>query len=240
MSIKTYKNRDQTKINLTQKCTEMICLKENIFNLQIEKEDYKIFHSNNKNKYLCIYYNYIDDSFEEFIEKIKEINEEKIIYMFSLEDRVDISVFKEISNFTLEPIPRKILDVYKKLVKLNVPIKPETIFIDLDHAKKQIFEDKDKNNAARTLRVVLEKLIKKIAQKNQIRILSEQGKEIKFSKINDLLKNDNILTKLDWEENKTHFTIGNEASHGNYEDFDLNQVNKFYKHVQTLINRFNI
>lgn len=234
------KNRDQTKINLTQKCAEMLCLKENIFNVEIEEEDYKIFSSNDNKKFLCVYFNFIDESFNNFLEKIKTLNGEKIIYMFSLEDKIDSSMFKEIDNCTLEAIPKKILEVYKKLVKMNIPIRTETIFIDLDKAKKQIFDDKDKDTGAKTLRVVLEKLVQKIAQKNQINILTDGGKEIKLSTLNDALKTETIFSKLEWEENKIYLTIGNHASHGEYDEFDLTQVNKFYKHIQTLINKFNI
>ncbi|MGE0793483.1 MAG: site-specific DNA-methyltransferase [Candidatus Woesearchaeota archaeon] len=234
------KNRDQTKINLTQKCGEMICLKENIFNLEFEEEDYKIFSSNNKTVFLCIYFNFIDESFNDFFNRIKDLNGKKIIYMFSLEDKSDSSLFKEISNYTLEVIPRKILEVYKKLVKMNIPIKAETIFIDLEKAKKQIFEDKDKDTGAKTLRVVLEKLIQKIAQKNQVNMLTDKGKEILLSTLNDTLKNENIFSKVEWEENKTYLAIGNHASHGEYTEFDLTQSHKFYKHIQTLINKFNI
>lgn len=234
------KNRDQTKVNLTQKCSEMLCLKENIFNIEIEEEDYKIFSSNDNKKFLCIYFNFIDENFNNFLEKIKDLDGEKIIYMFSLEDKIDSSLFKDITNYTLEAIPKKILEVYKKLVKMNIPIRAETIFIDLDKAKKQIFEDKDKDTGAKTLRVVLEKLVQKIAQKNQINILTDKGKEIKLSTLNDTLKIENVFSKIDWEENKTYLTIGNHASHGEYGEFDLTQINKFYKHVQTLINKFNI
>ncbi len=233
------KNRDQTKINLTQKCSEMLSLKENIFNIEVEEEDYKIFSSNDNKKFLCVYFNFIDESFNNFLEKVKGLDGEKIIYMFSLEDKIDSSMFKEIDNCTLEAIPKKILEVYKKLVKMNIPIRAETIFIDLDKAKKQIFENKDKDTGAKTLRVVLEKLIQKIAQKNQINILTDKGKEIKLSTLNDTLKTENVFSKLEWEENKTYLTLGNHASHGEYDEFDLTQVNKFYKHIQTLINKFN-
>ena len=174
------------------------------------------------------------------LNKLKELKGNKIVYMFSLEDKIDKSLFKEVQNCTLEAIPKKILEIYKKLIKMNIPIKAETIFIDLDKAKKQVFDDKDKDTGAKTLRVVLEKLVQKIAQKNQINILTDKGKEIKLSTLNDTLKTENLFSKLEWEENKTYLTIGNHASHGEYNEFDLTQVNKFYKHVQTLINKFNI
>lgn len=117
--VKKTKNRDQLKINLTRKCTEILCVKENIFNETVKEEDYKIFSSNKKNKFLCIYYNFLDKSFDNFLEELKKLKGKKIIYMFSLENKVDKKLFKVINNFTIEPIPQKILDVYKQLVKMN-------------------------------------------------------------------------------------------------------------------------
>jgi len=87
--IKKTKNRDQVKINLTRRCTEMLCVKENIFNLEMEEKDYKIFSSNKKDKFLCVYYNFIDDTFDEFLAEIKKLKGKKIIYMFSMDNIVE-------------------------------------------------------------------------------------------------------------------------------------------------------
>ncbi len=118
--IKNSENIEQLKVNLTYKCTEMLCLKENIYNLKEEKDDYKIFESNKKDKYLCVYYNFINDSFEEFIDTLKQIDGEKIIYMFSMDDNINKELFEDIDNFKIETIPQKILDIYKKIIKENV------------------------------------------------------------------------------------------------------------------------
>ena len=117
--VKKTKNRDQLKVNLTHQCTEMLCVKENIFNEEKAEEDYKIFSSNKKDKFLCIYYNFIDESFEQFIKEIKQIKEEKVIYMFSLDNTIDKDFFKGVKNYRIEPIPQNILDIYKQLVKMN-------------------------------------------------------------------------------------------------------------------------
>ena len=37
-------------------------------------------------------------------------------------------MFSRVDNFVIEAIPQKILDVYKKLVKMNIPVKTDTIF----------------------------------------------------------------------------------------------------------------
>ena len=71
----------------------MLCVKENIFNEEIKEENYKIFSSNKKDKYLCVYYNFIDESFEDFLNELKKLKGKKIIYVFSLENKVDKKIF---------------------------------------------------------------------------------------------------------------------------------------------------
>ena len=238
--LKKTNNRDQVKINLTQKCTEMLCVKENIFNMEAEEKDFKVFSSNKKDRFLCVYYNFIEDSFNGFVEELQKLEGKKIIYMFSMENQIDKSIFSGLKNFTIEAIPQNILDVYKQLVKMNIPVKPNVIFTDLNKAKTKIFTDKDKDDGARVLRVVLEKLIQRISQNNSINILNAKGKEVKISTLNDYLLNQNIITKVEWAENKTFLTIGNNAAHGDYDDYDIKQVGKFYKHIQSLLNKYNV
>ena len=238
--VKKTKNRDQVKINLTKKCTEMLCVKENIFNITKEEKDYKIFTSNKNDKFLCIYYNFIEDSIYEFIEDIRAIEGKKIVYIFSIDNEANKTLFSGIGNLKVEAIPQNILDIYKQLIKMNIPLKTNIIFSDYTKAKTKIFIDKDKDDGARVLRVVLEKLIQKISQNNSINILNTKGKEEKATVLNDKLYNQNIITQIDWEENKTFLTIGNNASHGDYDDYELKQVEKFYRHIQILLNSYNV
>lgn len=118
--IKNSQNKEQLKINLTQKCTEMLCVKEGIYNQKEIHEDFKIFESNKKDKYLCVYYNFISNSFFDFVNTIKQLKGKKIIYVFSTDDSVDVDLFAEIKNCTIETIPQKILDIYKKIIKDNI------------------------------------------------------------------------------------------------------------------------
>ncbi|MFA5777061.1 MAG: site-specific DNA-methyltransferase [Parcubacteria group bacterium] len=238
--VKKTKNKDQVRVNLTQKCTEMLCVKENIFNPEIEKEDYKIFSSNKKDKFLCVYYNFLDDSFDEFLKEIKKLKGKKVVYMFSMDGTVDSSLFSNINDFEIEEIPQKILDIYKQLAKMNIPVKSDAIFPDFEKAKNKIFDEEDKDDGARILRIVLEKVIQKISQNNGLNIIKENSKEEKASILNDKLKSENIFSKVQWEENKTYLAIGNHASHGEYSEYDLKNVENFHKHIQKLIDQFNI
>ncbi len=96
--VKKTKNRDQVKIDLTRKCTEMLCVKENIFNLKVEEKDYKIFSSNKKGLFLCVYCNFMVDTFKDFLSEIKKLKGKKIIYMFSIDNIVEKSLFAGIRN----------------------------------------------------------------------------------------------------------------------------------------------
>ncbi len=238
--VKKTKNKDQVRLNLTEKCTEMLCVKENIFNLKKEAKDYKIFASNDNDKFLCVYYNFIDDSFDGFLKDIKILKGRKIIYMFSEDAKTDKGLFAGIENFVIEAIPQKILDVYDQMIKMNIPAKTEVIFSEFNKAKNKIFTEKEKEESARILRIVLEKTIQKIAQSNGINVLKSDAKEEKISVLNDKLKNSSVFSQVDWEENRTFLTIGNHASHGEYGKYSLIQVENFYKHIQFLLNKFNI
>ncbi|MFH1656152.1 MAG: DNA methyltransferase [Candidatus Nealsonbacteria bacterium] len=237
--IKKAKDKDQVKIDLTQKCGEMLCVKENIFNLKIEKEDFKIFHSNKKDKFLCIYFNFLEDSFENFLAEVQKLKGKKLVYMFSLDNEIPKGLFKNVKDKEIIPIPKEILKVYEELVRKNIPLKVEIIFIEIKKAYKKVFEEKEKDDGVKNLRVVLEKILQKIAQQNEINFYRQNGKEEKISAINDKLKNKKIISQTIWEENKTYLTISNDAVHGKYDDFDLEQVENFYRHIQKLIDKFN-
>ena len=238
--VKKTSNKDQVRLDLTKKCVEMLCVKENIFNAKIEEQDYKIFSSNKKDKFLCIYFNLFDKSFEDFLKKIKKLNGEKTVYVFSLDNEINKNLFSGIDNLKIEAIPQEIMDVYDKIVKMNIPVKAKIIFTLLEKAKKQIFEENDKDDGAKNLRIVLEKILQKIAQINRIEIYNDKQKEIKISKINDDLKKEKVISQIEWEEIKTYLTIGNKASHGEFDEYDLDQVKSFAKFAQDLINKFNI
>lgn len=238
--LKQTKNKDQVRIDLTYKCTEMLCVKENIFNLEVDEEDYKVFSSNSGDRFLCVYYNLFDESFADFLKEIKKLKGEKKVYMFSADGRVDSKLFAGVKDCEVEEIPQKIVEVYRRLVKMNIPVKADTIFLDFEKAQKKVFEESEKDEGARILRIVLEKTIQKIAQKNNMSIFKENHREEKIDVLNSLLKDARVFNKVQWEENKTYLAIGNHAAHGDYGEYVLKQVENFYRHVQSLFNDFGI
>ncbi len=233
--VKKTHSRDQLITDITKECTEMLCVKENIFNLQKAENDFKIFTSNNNKKHLCIYYDIVDESFPNFYDAIKELSGRKIICIFSETNQVNKYLFKGIKNTQIEPIPKPILDIYKELLKLNISGKTETIILELQTANVKLFKEKNKDESARVLRIVLEKIIKKISYQNGIRIIDDKGRELKSAVVNDNLMKSDIFNKIIWNTNKIYFNLGDYAAHGDYSEYDIKQVKEFYKHVQSLI-----
>ncbi len=110
-------NKDQLKVDISKRCTEMLCLKEGIFNLILEEEDYKIFQQDSR--YLAVYYDFTNPSLDELKEKMNALKGEKILYCFTIDNNgLDKSNFKGWKNIRLEPIPQKFLEVYKTIFKL--------------------------------------------------------------------------------------------------------------------------
>lgn len=110
------RNKDQLKIDITKRCTEMLCLKEGVFNLIKEEADYKIFQQGNR--YLAVYYDFANASLEELKEEMNALKGEKVLYCFTVDNHgLDKANFRGWKNIRLEPIPQKILDVYKRIFK---------------------------------------------------------------------------------------------------------------------------
>lgn len=114
--VEIIKNITQTKINLTKKCTEILCLKNGIFNCITKKNSYTIHTNNTTDSYLCIFYDFIDDSVRDFIDEIKKIQGQKLVYMFSINNFIDESLFENIDNLSIEPIPHELYNTYLKII----------------------------------------------------------------------------------------------------------------------------
>lgn len=110
------KNKDQLRLNITKKCTEMLCLKEGIFNLFKEAEDWKIFTYGGK--YLAVYYDFPNSSLEELKDEMNKLEGGKVLYCFTVNPLgLEEENFTDWKDIRLEPIPQKILDVYKRIFK---------------------------------------------------------------------------------------------------------------------------
>ena len=111
--------RDQLYYDLTEKCIPMLCVKGNTFDKVVSNNEFAIFTNNDKSKYSCVYFDIFGLKYDDFINKIKDIKEEKLLYIFTLGDYVNTDNLKGIDNYTIEPIPYKIVELYKKVVKMS-------------------------------------------------------------------------------------------------------------------------
>ena len=106
--------KDDLKIRLTKECTEMLCLREGIFDEIAHTSDYKIFQQGDK--ILAVYYSLERMGLADLKKKLDKLDGHKTLYCFTL-DPLGLSKndFTGWDDVDLEPIPQKILDVYKQI-----------------------------------------------------------------------------------------------------------------------------
>jgi adenine-specific DNA-methyltransferase len=117
--VKNNSTRDQIYYDLTEKCIPMLCVKGSTFDLVEKTNSYVIYKDKYGLNYTCIYFDILNDNYNEFLKKIKDIKNDKALYIFSLNNRVDEYELDGITNYKIETIPQKIYDLYRKLVKLS-------------------------------------------------------------------------------------------------------------------------
>ncbi len=105
---------DKNKIALTQKVTEMLCVKEDTFEKVKSIEQYKIFR--NKKQYTGIIYDH--QAIDGFKKEISKIDGKFSVYVFSLGDDTFDEEFEDMKKkVKLSPIPEAILRVYRRIFK---------------------------------------------------------------------------------------------------------------------------
>ena len=105
---------DKNKTALTNKATEMLCIKENTFNKIKSNKQYVIY--SNKKRYTGIVFDH--QAIDEFKKEIASIDGIISVYIFSLGDDTFDEEFEDIkSKVKLSPIPEAILRVYRRIFK---------------------------------------------------------------------------------------------------------------------------
>ena len=119
--VKTSRNGDQLKLNITKRCTEMLCLKQSVYELVKEYSEHrepvwKIFSS--PNKYMAIYYDFPGKPLESLRTEMNKIKGTKILYCFTTHSSGLFGYdFIDWENVQVEPIPQKILEVFRRIGK---------------------------------------------------------------------------------------------------------------------------
>ncbi|MBU1130930.1 site-specific DNA-methyltransferase [Patescibacteria group bacterium] len=105
---------DKNKRKLVSESTEMLCIRENAFELVRDESDFKIFK--NSDKYLGIVY--YEEAINDFKKAIKKIKGYFNTYVFSLGDDPHEKQFADVKGkVTLCAIPEVILKVYREIFK---------------------------------------------------------------------------------------------------------------------------
>jgi len=105
---------DKNKIALTEKATEMLCVKEDTFEELISTKQYRIF--SNKKRYMGVVYDH--QAIDDFKKEIGKMDGKISVYIFSLGDDTFDEEFEDMSlKVKLSPIPEAILRVYRRIFK---------------------------------------------------------------------------------------------------------------------------
>src|SRR3972149_5353901 len=101
-------------IKMKSLSTEMLCIRENAFELVQDESDFKIFK--NSDKYLGIVF--YEEAIGDFKKAIKKIKGHFNTYVFSLGDDPHEKQFADVkSKVTLCAIPEVILKVYREIFR---------------------------------------------------------------------------------------------------------------------------
>lgn len=107
-------SKDSLKIRITKECTEMLCLREGVFDEKKKTNDYRIFEQNGR--IMAVYYSLERGELETLKKDLDKMQGDKILYCFTLDPLgLDKKDFRNWKGVSLEPIPQKILDVYESI-----------------------------------------------------------------------------------------------------------------------------
>lgn len=105
---------DKNKIKLTKEAVEMLCIKEETFEMVQDSGDFKIFK--NHEHYTGIIFDQL--AIKDFKKAIRDIKSKFSVYVFSLGDDSFDEEFEDIKQkVRLSPIPEAILKVYRRIFK---------------------------------------------------------------------------------------------------------------------------
>lgn len=112
-------NKDQLYFNIIDNCIPLLCIKEDCYEIITRTDNYVIYTNNNKTKYLCIYHDIYDITEQEFIDRLKTLNQYKVIYKACLGNYNENIIYQQLNNYTLKLIPNQLVELYQKLKKVN-------------------------------------------------------------------------------------------------------------------------
>jgi hypothetical protein len=112
----SWRPNDKNRRKLVAECTEMLCIREDTFEVVSDKQgdDFKIFR--NRDKYMGIVFH--EDAIADFKNAISNLDKHVNAYIFSLGDDPHSSEFEDMKGkISLCAIPEVILKVYREIFK---------------------------------------------------------------------------------------------------------------------------
>ncbi len=111
--IPKHKGTDNLRNRMVERCSEMLCLKENIWEPVVNLSDENMRFYERWDKHLAVLFGLF--RFEEFSEKLRKLDKPISIYVFS-RGQMTVDDFEDIGvPYTVEEIPDPILAVYKNI-----------------------------------------------------------------------------------------------------------------------------
>ena len=111
-------NTDQSKYNLVTKVDSLLCIMEETYNVVEIADNYAHYTSSDHLKHTLIYNDYYSESpFESFKKIVLSTPGNKVVYVFSLDNSVDKTLFGEMPDVVVKPIPSKIFEIYQEVTE---------------------------------------------------------------------------------------------------------------------------
>lgn len=103
-------NFDEDATHLSPLATDLIRIKENVFNEEISTDFYQVFSS--QEKLVAVYHDLVDSRLQELVEYLSKDEREKVLYLFSLSDTGEVIFdFDYDPSITVIPYPDVLLEV---------------------------------------------------------------------------------------------------------------------------------
>lgn len=119
-TIKKSANIEQNKYNLVLHGNHLLCILENTHKLIKNKKQYFIYRNNEDTKRIFIYADYYKkEIYDEFLNEIINTDDSinKVIYIYTPNNNLNNEHKINVVNGSFKPIPQKIFDIYKNILK---------------------------------------------------------------------------------------------------------------------------
>ena len=111
-------NTDQSKYNLVTKVDSLLCIMEETYEVVEIADNYAHYVSSDNMRHTLIYNDYYSESqFEVFKNKVLSVSGNKVVYVFSLDNTVDKTIFEGLPDIVVKPIPSKIFEIYQEVTE---------------------------------------------------------------------------------------------------------------------------